>query len=232
MVLLLFLLGACIGSFFFCLISNINDLSHLVGRSRCDFCNHTLSSLDLFPIFSILFLKFRCRYCHHPLSLNYFLFEFLSAFVFLISYVVYASGLFSITIFITLFILLMMTAFDLHYQLVPDSLQILLFLVILSSNNISASFSPFIFSTLIFFVLLSLNCIVTDGLGGADIKLLSILTLQIGPQAIFSLLLYASLLALFYYFIVLLLTNKRIRGLPFVPFILLAYLISILMVTI
>lgn len=45
------------------------------GRSKCDYCDHELSILDLFPILSYLINKGKCRYCGHKLSIKYLITE-------------------------------------------------------------------------------------------------------------------------------------------------------------
>lgn len=47
----------------------------LTGRSACARCGHRLSWPDLFPIFSFLFLRARCRYCKEKISIRYPLIE-------------------------------------------------------------------------------------------------------------------------------------------------------------
>jgi prepilin signal peptidase PulO-like enzyme (type II secretory pathway) len=44
------------------------DLSVLTGRSMCPHCKHTLSAVDLVPLFSWLLLRGRCRYCRQPID--------------------------------------------------------------------------------------------------------------------------------------------------------------------
>ena len=69
---LMFMSGACMGSFAHCAAARIVRKEDWIGgRSRCEVCGHALSFPDLIPVFSYLFLKGRCRYCHTriPLSL-------------------------------------------------------------------------------------------------------------------------------------------------------------------
>ena len=75
-LILAFLLGSVFGSFLNCVSDRI--IAHekwWTGRSRCDVCGHTLGFLDLFPVFSYLFLKGRCRYCGARLSPAYVISE-------------------------------------------------------------------------------------------------------------------------------------------------------------
>ncbi len=77
-----FLFGAVMGSFLNCAAYRISHgQSFLRGRSKCPECDHTLGVLDLFPIFSWLFLRGRCRYCKKKIPVRYFLTELFFAFV-------------------------------------------------------------------------------------------------------------------------------------------------------
>jgi len=67
-----FVFGTIIGSFVNVAILRGEKDESLNGRSHCMACGHTLAPLDLVPIFSYLFLKRRCRYCHQPISSFYF----------------------------------------------------------------------------------------------------------------------------------------------------------------
>lgn len=56
--------GAVLGSFLACAVSRWAVGERMfAGRSRCLSCGHILSFLDLFPVFSYLFLRGKCRYC-------------------------------------------------------------------------------------------------------------------------------------------------------------------------
>lgn len=62
--ILVFLFGACLASFMTCAADRyVLKQSVLKGRSYCPSCGHKLGILDLFPIFSFIFLRGKCRYC-------------------------------------------------------------------------------------------------------------------------------------------------------------------------
>lgn len=91
--LILFVLGACFGSFWSVLLRRLNwKLTKekinwiLYGRSECPNCNRILSALDLVPIFSWLFLFGKCRWCKRKISWFYPVLELLSGFAFMSSY--------------------------------------------------------------------------------------------------------------------------------------------------
>ena len=70
--LILFVYGTVFGSFLNVVIYRTPKKEQIVkGRSKCTDCGHTLAWYDLFPIFSWLFLRGRCRYCKTPISSRY-----------------------------------------------------------------------------------------------------------------------------------------------------------------
>lgn len=150
--LIIFLFGLLIGSFLDCLIyrlelrEGVEEIEKgpnnpakggvLRGRSFCPQCKHTLSWKDLFPVFSFIFLKGKCRYCKKKISWQYPLVEILTAVVFLLifrfsipiveitSFVRYGTSLSFILNLVYLLIiscfLLIIFVFDLKHYIIPD----------------------------------------------------------------------------------------------------------------
>ncbi len=79
LLLFIILIGLAVGSFLNVVILRGIKSEKLFGnsnwRSRCPTCKHTLSTWDLIPFFSFLFLRGKCRYCHKPISWQYPLVE-------------------------------------------------------------------------------------------------------------------------------------------------------------
>lgn len=83
--LLIFIMGTFFGSFFTLAVYRIplgQDI--LYTHSYCPNCKHKLNILDLFPVFSYIFLKGKCRYCGNKIRIRYLLLEVLSGIVFLL----------------------------------------------------------------------------------------------------------------------------------------------------
>lgn len=76
-----FFLGTIIGSFAKAMADRSLSDKSFFGRSHCDKCKTALGVLDLFPLFSFLFLKGRCRHCHKPIGKEYFLAELFAGLV-------------------------------------------------------------------------------------------------------------------------------------------------------
>ena len=82
-----FLTGLSVGSFLNCLIYRLHKgESFWKGRSYCPKCKHKLGILDLIPVFSFIFLRGKCRYCHQKISWQYPLVELCTAILFTLAY--------------------------------------------------------------------------------------------------------------------------------------------------
>ena len=87
--LLLFILGACFGSFLCCQARRLRyNSTHKTKlratRSICLHCKKNLKWYDNLPLISWLILKGKCRYCHHKIGIAEFLAELATAFTFLL----------------------------------------------------------------------------------------------------------------------------------------------------
>lgn len=66
------LFGMCVGSFMNVLIYRIPKGEDFVrSHSHCMSCGHRLAWYDMFPVFSFIFLRGKCRYCQAKLSIQY-----------------------------------------------------------------------------------------------------------------------------------------------------------------
>ncbi len=65
-----FLVGTVIGSFISASSERIIKGQSVRGRSYCLQCKKTLKWYDLFPVFSFLFLRGKCRYCKKQIPLE------------------------------------------------------------------------------------------------------------------------------------------------------------------
>lgn len=86
---ILFIIGTFFGSFFTLAVYRIplkKDITH--EHSFCPNCNHKLGILDLFPVWSYLFLGGKCRYCGEKIRIRYFLLEILSGLIFVTMFLI------------------------------------------------------------------------------------------------------------------------------------------------
>ena len=82
------------GSFYNVLVDRLPNGQDVVkSRSECSFCHTVLKWYDLFPVFSYLFLKGRCRYCGEKLSPRYLLSELAVGGLFLLEFFVFRQNM-------------------------------------------------------------------------------------------------------------------------------------------
>lgn len=226
----IFIFGLVLGSFY-----NVIALRTLSGESlafppsHCAKCNHRLSLFDLVPILSWLFLKGKCRYCRDKISPIYPIGELLTAFSY--TFIVYQFG-FTMTaliqiVFITAMIWSTMT--DLKATMVPDRFIVIGLIAVLILRIIHGeNLVYYLISSIISFAILFVIFWLSGGkMGGADVKLYSLIGLSIGVMDAMGSLFYASVIALLFQ-IPLIIKNKgkidRTKEIPFVPFITLGVL--------
>lgn len=82
----IFLYGIIIGSFLNVCIFRIPKSESILPDSHCRNCGHKLRWYDLFPVFSYILLRGRCRYCGNRISLQYPLVEVCNGILYVIVY--------------------------------------------------------------------------------------------------------------------------------------------------
>lgn len=81
---IVFLIGGLFGSFYTLAIYRIPLKKDITKeRSFCPNCKHELSFFDLFPIFSYIILRGKCRYCKTKISSKYVFIELFTASIFI-----------------------------------------------------------------------------------------------------------------------------------------------------
>lgn len=79
------LIGASIGSFINVVSVRLNNGENFIStRSHCPNCGHILHFWDLIPIFSYLYLRGCCRYCHHKIGGRYYFIEVFVSLLFIL----------------------------------------------------------------------------------------------------------------------------------------------------
>lgn len=81
---IVFLTGSLFGSFYTLAIYRIPLKKNITReRSFCPNCKHKLGFFDLFPIFSYIFLRGKCRYCKNKIGSKYVFIELFTAAMFI-----------------------------------------------------------------------------------------------------------------------------------------------------
>ena len=177
-----FIFGIIIGSFLNVLIYRIPlKLDFIKGHSFCPICHHDLSALDLFPIFSYLFLGGKCRYCKAKISIRYPLIELLTGVMFTLCYWHFGLTLDMVIGMAVAADLLVLALIDLDTMEFADGFSIviavlgILAFILHPSSLMMTLLGLFIISLPMYGI-----AALTGGFGGADIKLMGAAGLLLG----------------------------------------------------
>ncbi len=125
-LLFAFIFGTVFGSFLNVVILRLpKEESIVYEASHCFTCKTPLKPWHNIPLFSWIFLRGKCAFCNAKISPQYPLIEFISGLIFLIITLKYPLSLPVFFIALSFLTLLALSMIDLHYKMVPDSLNLL-----------------------------------------------------------------------------------------------------------
>ncbi len=183
---MIFLYGIVIGSFLNVCIYRIPKKESVVTvGSHCMSCGHHLKWYDLFPVFSFLFLKGKCRYCGAKLSYQYPLIETANGILYVIVFLVNGINVQSTLYCFFVSALLTLSVIDYRTQEIPIGINavILVLGVIVTALDLEHIWSHVIgFFAVSVFLLLCLILTKGRGIGGGDVKLMAVAGLLLGWQ--------------------------------------------------
>lgn len=130
------ILGTIVGSFLLVVSQRYNTGKSLNGRSECFSCGKTLTWKELFPIFSYLALKGRCKGCSSLIPKDAMFAELLTGVIFVAVSIrsVFTTGELLLTesyLMATLWLMLIASVliiiffYDLRHKIIPDNLSFL-----------------------------------------------------------------------------------------------------------
>ena len=231
----IFLLGLVIGSFLnVCIYRIPREESILYPPSHCGSCNHKLGSLDLFPVFSYIFLKGKCRYCKDKISIRYPTIEILNAIVYLLIYFKFGAAIITLKYCILASLLIVIATIDYDTQLVYTASTICggvigIIFVIIQSIIYEDNSLDLILGGLIGFGIIGLIVVLTKGMGEGDIEIAAVCGLFLGIKGILLGLFLAIVIGGMAGIIILTLKLKKAKDkMAFGPFIAIGCLISML----
>ena len=115
--------GLIIGSFLNVVILRFDDLkSILKTRSHCVKCKKQLAWYDLFPFFSYLLLRGKCRSCKAKISLQYPVVEIATALIFCLLFWKFGFSAEFVALLIISSILMIVLVYDILHLLIADFL--------------------------------------------------------------------------------------------------------------
>lgn len=201
-----FLVGTILASFLGLVIDRFPEQSIVFPASHCDSCQTRLRPLDLIPIFSQIFNRFRCRYCKARYPFLYALFELCLGLLFL----TFSWGFLTLSQIILITAGLTLGIYDLRHQEYPLLVWLIfhLILMVCSSWNL----------VMIFFLVLGIIAHFLDiRIGAGDFLFLASCALVFTLTEILILIQFASTTGILAFLLL-----KKKERLPFVPFLLLA----------
>lgn len=219
---LVFLTGACVGSFLnVCIYRIPRGKSVVFPSSYCPSCANTLRFVDLIPLISYLALNRKCRYCGCKISPRYPVVELVTGLLFVLAVTKYGLTLAALRAVVLFSLLIPAALIDLKYKIIPDKLN--LAGVILGIPLIVESKEVF-FSGVTGFLaggglLLLIAVVSRGGMGGGDIKLAAVMGLLLGWKCLLAALFLAFATGGVTGILLLLLgLKKRKDAVPFGPF--------------
>lgn len=233
MDLLVILFGLLFGSFFNVVaIRLLKKESINYPPSHCTSCQHRLGVLDLFPVFSYLFLRGRCRYCGEKISALYPLGEAMTAVIYFVVYkkIGLTPELLPALVLSTLLILAVLT--DIREKLILDVITLPSMVILLIIRFFIGEEPFYIYAlggALGFGLLLLLAFVSRGGMGGGDIKLYAAIGVALGPlTTVMSLVLASFVGAVVGILLIALKIVKRKQPIAFGPSILIGTLVAYL----
>ncbi len=179
--LLLFYIGAIFGSFF--LVTGLRGgrgESIVIPNSYCDKCQTQLKWYHMIPLFSFIFLKGKCYYCHEKISPLTILIEFLTGLLFAFSYYIFDYTLDTLLMILMSSLLVITIVSDFKYLVILDwpvyliTIGILIIKYFQGGLNeliLSAISSLVVFGFILIIKLLGDKFFKKESLGGGDVKL-------------------------------------------------------------
>lgn len=219
--IMIFIIGLCFGSFYNVVGYRLpNNMSLSFPASHCPNCNHKLKFFELIPVLSFLIQGGKCKNCKQKISWFYPIFEFLTACLFVVCYLVFKDEYPEILniIFAMAFIssLIIIIISDIKYMIIPDEILIFfgLLLIILkviikikidgAINYLDIGYELLfmvINGVIMFVIMYAIRLIGNllfkqDSMGGGDIKMMAYVALFVGWPMSFVIVFLGAFLAL------------------------------------
>ena len=186
---LAFIFGSVIGSFLNVVILRTPLHQSIVKEpSHCFSCGHKLAWYDMFPIFSWIFLRGKCRYCGAKVSPRYMIIEATTAVLYCLSYLVFGFKWELAFSAVLLAVLIVLSAIDIDHFEIPywcsitvAVLGVLSFFVFKETPWYERLISMGVI--VVIFVIL----VLVGGMGGGDLQLMAGASLLLGYKVFIAL---------------------------------------------
>jgi leader peptidase (prepilin peptidase)/N-methyltransferase len=225
---LVFVVGACIGSFLnVCIFRIPAGRSIVFPPSACPRCGTAIRALDNVPLLSWVWLRGRCRHCRAPISGRYPLVELLTGLMALGILLRFGWQPLTAVYFAFGAALIAITFIDLDHQIIPDvitlpgiPLALLGSLLVPEVTGWDAVIGVLAGGGSLYLVALGYRLLTgADGMGGGDIKLLAMIGALVGWQGVLFTIFFSSALGTLVGLAYILATRRTAKArIPFGPF--------------
>lgn len=237
-LVIFFILGTILGSFYNVVGYRLPKEESVIKpkHSYCPHCHNRLRWYELVPVLSYIIQLGKCRNCHHRISIFYPMIELLTGVLFAVSF--YSFGYsYELIISLTLSSLFcIVIVSDVNYLIIPDEVTFISALIIIVSKFLigglvvglkSIGSGLLLFGVMYLIMLLGNFMFKKESLGGADIKLMFVAGVALGPILGLLVIFIASVIALPVSLIIYVVDKENV--IPFGPFIVAAMLILFLL---
>ena len=201
-----FLVGSILASFLGLVIDRFPEQSIIQPASHCDSCQTRLRPLDLIPILSQVFNRFRCHYCKIRYPFWYALFELGLGLLFLS----YSWGFLSLGQVVLITAGLTLGIYDFRHQEYPLLVWMTFHLILMAGSGWNL--------VMVFFLVLGIVAhFINIRMGAGDFLFLASCALVFSATELLILIQFASTMGILAF-----LLQKKKERLPFVPFLLFA----------
>ena len=184
--IILGLYGIVIGSFVNVLILRLPIKESItLKRSHCMSCGHVLSWYELFPLFSYMFLRGKCRHCKAHISIQYPLVEAANGLLYVVIFIANGMNVTTILYCLCASCLLALSIIDWRTFEIPVGFNIFIFLLgLIRLLTDLSNWSQYVIGLFAVSGFLLLLYFITKGrgIGGGDIKLMAATGLLLGWQ--------------------------------------------------
>ena len=223
-----FIFGLCIGSFLNVCIYRIPESKSIVHPgSTCPSCGTPIRVYDNIPVLSYVALRGKCRHCKASISFRYPVVELLSGLFAVGTVLKYGITFEAAVYYAFIAALLAITFIDIDHQIIPDVITLPGIPVFFAASFVLPNITlvESVIGILIgggsLFLVAWLYHLVTkkEGMGGGDIKLLSMMGAVIGWKGVLFTIFVASAIGTICGILIILKARKTMKlAVPFGPF--------------
>ena len=123
LLVIIFLLGLCFGSFLNVIVYRLpQKISLIQPPSSCPACKNALGVVELIPLLGYFILRGRCRHCGIRISPRYPLIEMSTGILFLLVFINFGLTVNAYFYLVLLFLLFAVALIDIEHRIVPNTM--------------------------------------------------------------------------------------------------------------